>query len=63
MLGARATAIVRVLIAARVVGVDIPEPRVRGVVVVAATTREALMSAPTRPPKSRHVPFSAILPT
>ena len=41
--GARATAIVRVRIAARVVGVDIPKPRALIGVVVAAATREVLV--------------------
>lgn len=45
MLGARAAAIVRVRIAALVVGIDIAKPRVAGVVVVAAATGEALTNA------------------
>ena len=57
MLGAGAAPIVRVRIAALVVGIDIAQPRVAGVVVVAAATGEALTNARIqKPSKSRHVP-------
>lgn len=45
MLGARAAAIVRVRIAALVVGIDVAKPRVAAVVVVAAATGKALTNA------------------
>ena len=45
MLGAGASAIVVVGIAALVVGIDIAQPRIRGVVVVATAAGEALKSA------------------
>ena len=44
MLGARAAAIVRVRIAALVVGIDIAKPGVAAVDVVAATSGESLKS-------------------
>lgn len=45
MLGAGAAAIVRVRIAALVVGIDIAKPRVAAVVVVAAAPGKALKNA------------------
>ena len=62
MLGAGASAIVVVGIAALVVGIDIAQPRVRGVVVVTTAAGETLKSACKGLSKSRHVPFVAILP-
>ena len=61
MLGARARAIVRVRIAALVVGIDIAKPRVRGVVVVAAATGEALTNALEDCPNHGTFPLSLFL--
>lgn len=62
MLGAGAATIVVVRIAALVVGIDIAQPRVAGVVVVAAATGEALKNAARIRPvqitaRSRSKPF------